>query len=179
MKIGLIRHFKVNHPFPNKKFLAKSDVINWFKEYDYSGNLHYKAVDLNKINWQHCYSSPMMRATKTANHVFGGPIVEVMELRELDILHQLSDRLRLPFLVWGIIVRLKSFSSNNDTDQFRNGIIAFVDKVISNSEREVLIVSHWFVMRVIRQELIKRGFVGDHFKSNEYGTLYIFESADK
>ena len=81
-------------------------------------------------------------------------------------------------MLWGLIIRMKSFSSNNDTDKFRNEIIAFVDKITSNDKIDTLIVSHWFVMRVIRQEPIKRGFVGDNIKSNEYGTLYIFEETD-
>ena len=58
-------------------------------------------------------------------------------------------------------------------------ISACNDKVIENKEGDILIVSHWFVMRIIRQELIKRGFVGGNFKSNEYGALYVFKRGDK
>lgn len=179
MKIGLVRHFKVNHPFPDKIFLSKSEVIKWFAEYDKTENIHHKNVDLCNIDWKRCYSSTMIRAINTANHIYSGEIVKITELQELDIIHRLSDRIKLPFILWGLIVRIKSFSSNNDTDKFKNEIIAFVDKVIANDNSDILIVSHWFVMRVIRQELIKRGFVGDKFKSNEYGTLYVYESADK
>lgn len=179
MKIGLIRHFRVNHPFPDKVLLSKSEVIQWFEEYDRTENIQYNNVDLDNINWKICYSSTMIRAVKTANHIYSGEIVKIAELRELDILHRLSDRIKLPFMIWGLIVRVKSFSLNNDIDKFKNGIIAFLDKLIVNNESEVLIVSHWFVMKIIRQELIKRGFNGENFKSNEYGTLYVFESADK
>ena len=44
MRIGLVRHFKVNHPYPEKRILTKSDVINWFADYDSTENLHYKTV---------------------------------------------------------------------------------------------------------------------------------------
>ena len=175
MKIGLVRHFKVNQPFPEKKLLSKSDVIKWFAEYDNTANIEYKKVDLSDINWKHCYSSPMIRAVNTANHIYNGQISEIKELKELDILHQLSDRLKLPFIIWGIIVRIKSFSSNKDTSEFKNKIVAFIDDVIANNESDVLIVSHWFVMRVIQKELIKKGLYGDNFKSNDYGTLYVYE----
>ncbi|WP_028979352.1 histidine phosphatase family protein [Sporocytophaga myxococcoides] len=175
MRIGLVRHFKVNQPFPNKFLLSKGEVIKWFAEYDNTKNIEYKNVDLSQINWQHCYSSPMIRAVGTANHIYNGPISEITELKELDILHLLSDKLKLPFIIWAIIVRIKSFSSNKDTNEFKSRIVDFLDNVIANNESNVLIVSHWFVMRVIRKELIKRGLSGDNFKSKEYGTLYVYE----
>ena len=179
MKIGLVRHFKVHHPFPERKLLSKAEVIEWFIGYDNTETIEYNNVDLSPGDWHHCYSSPMIRAVNTAHHIYDGPIKEVAALKELDILHRLPGKIRLPFLLWGLIVRIKSFSSNKDTDTFKNEIIAFVDKVMEDDESDVLIVSHWFVMRVIRQELIKRGFVGGNFKSNEYGALYVFEGGDE
>jgi hypothetical protein len=79
MKIGLVRHLKVNHPFPKKIFVSKLEVVK------------------------------------------------------------------------------KQLTANNESD--------------------VLIVSHWFVMRVMRQELIKNGFVGDDIKSDEYGVLCVYEKS--
>lgn len=179
MKIGLVRHFKVNHPFPDKLFLSKSEVIKWFAEYDKTENIQYKNVDLNGIDWKRCYSSTMIRAVNTAKHIYSGEIVKITELQELDILHTLSDRIKLPFILWGLIVRINSISANNETNIFKNEIIEFLDKILVDDKSDVLIVSHWFVMRVIRQELMKRGFVGDNFKSNEYGVLYVYEGVDK
>lgn len=175
MKIGLVRHFKVNHPFPNKLWLSKSGVINWFEAYDKTEDIQYKDVDLHGIQWKRCYSSTMSRAVNTAKHIYRGEVVRIEALQELSILHRLSEKLILPFIIWGLVVRIKSFSSNKDTNAFENNIIAFVDKLIAGNERDVLIVSHWFVMRVIRRVLIKRGFAGKNFKSNEYGTLYVYE----
>ena len=179
MKIGLVRHFRVNHPFPDKALVSKSEVIQWFEEYDRTENIQYKNVDLKGIMWKRCYSSTMIRSVETANHIYIGEIVKISELRELDILHRLPDKIKLPFIIWGLIVRVKSFSLNNDIIKFKNGIIIFLDKIIANNESNVLIVSHWFVMRIIRKELKKRGFIGENFKSNEYATLYVFESEDK
>ncbi len=175
MRIGLVRHFKVNHPFPKRKLLSKADVINWFTDYDNTENLQYADVDLHNIHWQRCYSSTLIRTVNTATHIYKGEITPVADLGELNILHRLRGRIKLPFLVWGTIVRLQSFSSNNDTKRFKNGISAFVDHLISNNESDTLIVSHWFVMRELRKELIKRGLSGNNFKSNEYGTLYVFQ----
>ena len=176
MRIGLVRHFKVDHPFPNKKLLSKAEVIKWFEEYDNTENIQYKTVDLQDIDWKRCYSSTMVRSVNTAKHIYSEEIVKVPELSELDILHRLSNKIKLPFLIWGLIVRIKSFSSNKNTDQFKRGIAAFIDNLLTGEQEDALIVSHWFVMRVIRHELIRRGLVGDKFRSNEYGTLYVFES---
>jgi len=177
MRIGLVRHFKVNHPYPEKRILTKSDVINWFADYDSTENLQYKTVDLNGIDWERCYSSTLIRTINTAKHIYSGEIISVPQLQELSILNSLSNKIKLPFLIWGLIVRIKSFSSNKDVEAFEKGIIAFVDKLIADNKTNTLIVSHWFVMRVLRKELIKRGFVGDKFKSNEYGTLYVYQSS--
>jgi hypothetical protein len=84
MRIGLVRHFKVNHPFPERRLLTKSDVIKWFADYDNTLDLEYKKVDLSDIRWKHCYSSPMLRTVNTANHIFDGQITEIPALKELD-----------------------------------------------------------------------------------------------
>jgi hypothetical protein len=178
MKIGLVRHFKVNHPFPEKSLLSKSEVIAWFEKYDNDGNIEFKKVDLGNINWERCYSSSMVRAVHTSKYIYNGEIIEVTGLKELDILHRLSGRVKLPFLLWAIIVRLKSFSSNKDTNEFKNKIVAFVDEIMANNESNILIVSHWFVMRILRKELMKRGMTGDDFKPNDYGMLYIYENTN-
>ncbi len=178
MKIGLVRHFKVNHPLPEKKLLSKQQVIDWFAGYDRTEDLGYKAVDLGDHQWKRCYSSTMTRAIHTAGHIYQGKITQIPELCELDILHRLSGRFRLPLLVWAVIVRIKSFSKNSDTDSFNAGITKFLDGLVTSGQTDTLIVSHWFVMRVLRKELLRRGFSGKRFKSGEYGTLYVFEKEE-
>lgn len=175
MKIGLVRHFKVNHPFPEKVLLSKAELIKWFEDYDSTENIQYAPVDLAREEWKRCYSSTLSRTVNTARHIYDGEVVRMPQLQELNILHSLSNKIKFPFLIWGIIIRIKSFSSNKDMDAFKNGIVEFLDGIIANNESETLIVSHWFVMRVLRRELIKRGFRGDKFKSGEYGKLYVFE----
>src|SRR5688500_19725168 len=76
MKIGLIRHFKVKHPFPKKILVSAADAINWFEEYEVA-ELEIINVDLGSIEWQMCYTSPLKRATRTASHIFPGDIVIV------------------------------------------------------------------------------------------------------
>ncbi len=177
MKIGLVRHFHVRKPQPEKKLLSREDVVQWFAEYDRTEDLEYKHVDLAGIPWHHCYASPMSRAVSTAQHIYTGPISEITALQELNILHQLPDRIRLPFLLWSMLVHVKSFFSNPDIDAFRNDIIAFLDTVTARRDGNILIVSHWFVIRFMQQELCKREFTGSKARSIDNGTLYLFERA--
>ena len=176
MRIGLVRHFRVKHPFPSKIFLRKDEVIKWFAGYDTTTDLDYKSVELLAIQWEQCYSSPMPRAKLTASYIYKGVIVEQPELKELDILHRLPDWIVLPFVLWAIVVRIQSKYPSRDTKVFKANILSFIDRVIATGKTDVLIVSHWFVMRVIRKELIKRGWSGDRFKSNVYGELCVFTS---
>ena len=175
MKIGLVRHFKVNHPFPDKFLMSRQDVIKWFEDYDQSQNFLLKDVDLGDVAWTKCYASTMLRAIHTAKHIYPGNIEQVDQLKEFDILHTLPGKVRLPFLVWGTIVRIKSMSRRKETERFANDIETFVDSLLEMEHQNILIVSHWFVMRIIRNQLIRRGFQGPGFKSNDYGKLYLFE----
>jgi broad specificity phosphatase PhoE len=176
VRLGLIRHFKVHHSFPSKLLLNRQDVIAWFEAYDSSLHLETRDVHLENIAWQQCYTSTMPRARQTARSIFKGEIIETDGLRELDILHTLPGGIRLPFLVWGAIVRIKSLRKSKDTAQFNQRISRFLDQILSSGKQDVLIVSHWFVMRTLRKELLKRGLRGQRFRYNEYATLYIFGS---
>lgn len=174
MRIGLVRHFKVKQAYPGKFLLTKSEVIKWFDGYE-SAEVESKEVDLYGINWKHCYASPLNRAVKTAGRIYDGETIQISELKELDILHLLTNRIRLPFMIWGILVRIKSLKSNTETNEFKNKIAAFVDELVLKNDTDILIVSHWFVMQVLQKELIKKGFKGNNFRSPDYGTVYIFE----
>lgn len=175
MKVGLVRHFKVNKSFPERILLSKSELVKWFEEYDNTIDINYKNVELAEINWQHCYSSPMIRAKNTAKYIYKGQIREVIELKELDLLPQLSERLKLPFMVWGFVLSIMPLLPNNEVDKFKRGISDFLDNLIVKNGHDVLIVSHWFVMKVIRKELIKRGLSGANFSYNDFGNLSIYE----
>ena len=176
MKIGLIRHFKVKQPFPKKLFLTKSEVINWFEEYEVA-ELEYQKIDLQSIEWKICYSSSLNRAVKTANYIYDGKIILVKDLEELNILHLLPNKLKLPFLIWAVLVRVKSLSNNSDVRLFREKIIEFLSQVLKEN-KNVLIISHWFVMKILEDELNKQKINGEKIKSPKYGKIYIFENSN-
>ncbi len=174
MKIGLVRHFKVKQAYPGKVWLTKPEVIKWFDDYDLA-EVECREANFLEAGWKVCYTSPLKRAVKTAGRIYHGPTEKVDALKELDVLYLLPAGIKLPFLVWGLLVRIKFLASNKDTHEFRLGIKLFLDNLVLENEAEVLIVSHWFVMKILQEELVKRGFAGHNFRSPGYGTLYVFE----
>jgi broad specificity phosphatase PhoE len=174
MKIGLVRHHKVTLPYPSKPLLSKTDVVRWFDEYE-SATLESKTVDLCHIDWNCCYSSVSPRAVTTAREIFDGEIIALHELKELNILHLLPGRIKLPFLMWALVIRIQSMLFSKDVSAFRERIRNVVNEIIARNEGNVLIVSHWFVMKIIQAELQKNGLTGPVFKSPEHGKIYVFE----
>ena len=174
MKIGLVRHFKVKHSFPDKFLLSADEVIQWFDAYE-AASLEISAVELRNVSWEKCYASPLNRAIQTANYIFKGDITISPSLTELPADPFLYKKIKLPFLLWGLIVRVRSAFSGDETEAFKHRINNFLDEILAGKEQNVLIVSHVFVMQHLQQELIRRGFKGEKFKRPYYGRLYIFE----
>ncbi len=174
MKIGLVRHYKVKHPFIKKFVISAEELAKWFEEYD-AADIEYGHVELGDIEWNICYTSPLGRAVKTANHIFKSEITTTEDLKEYAALPKLNRRIKLPMLVWAILVRAKFFYSKRHANEFKSRILNFLDVIQFGKEENVLIVSHVFVMNVIQRELRNRGFVGNKFSLPEYGKVYIFE----
>ncbi len=177
MKIGLIRHFKVKHKYPENVLVSLDDVMLWFEGYE-TAEIDQAHVDLHGIEFKRCFTSSAERAIKTAGIIFKGEKTILHELRELDVLPLLNNKGRMPFLMWAILVRIKASSSNRITDEFRNKISAFLDELLSKNTDDVLIVSHGFVMMYIQKELKRRGFEGIGFRVPKNGKLYVFEKED-
>ena len=176
MKIGLVRHFKVKQPFPSKFLVSYNELVKWFDDYE-SGEIEYQPVDKLDANWTKCYASSSERATKTARHIFGDDIILIDSLRELSVLPLMNKKLRLPVLLWGILIRRKSVSRNSLTELFKNKITIFVDELVKGNDKAVLIVSHGLVMIYLQKELIARGFIGTPFRDPDNGKVYVYDRA--
>ncbi|SFG71955.1 hypothetical protein SAMN04487776_10388 [Priestia megaterium] len=62
-----------------------------------------------------------------------------------------------------------------DMAETKRKAAAVLDRAISESEDDLLIVSHGGIMKFMRKELIKRGFKGPRFDIAVNGKLYLFE----
>ena len=174
MKIGLVRHFKVKQKIP-KGFLIKYEaVLDWYQQYD-NADIAYNTVDLRGINWQICYASPMSRAHKTAQHIYKDEIQLHDDLREVSVLSLMNKNRSLPLIIWAILIKRKTLSVNSITETVKEKLVDFIDNILLKEEKEILIVSHGFIMMLLQKELMARGFNGEKFNNPSNGKLYIFE----
>ena len=173
MRIGLLRHFKVN--CPHKRMMTSKEFREWSECYETSKVIK-KQVEMYGIEWDICYVSDLPRAITTAKEVYSGNLIIDKLLREVDnapFIH--SERLRLPFEVWHICGRLawyfKSKSQPESVIGTRKRINAFLDR-IDWSKENILIVFHGFMLFNFQRELRKRGFTGEKVKIVKNGVLY-------
>lgn len=180
MRIGLLRHFKVN--CPHKKMMTSKEFREWSEKYEVSKVIK-RPVEMYGIEWDCCYVSDLPRAITTAKEVYSGNIVIDKLLREVDnapFIH--TDRLKLPFEVWHICGRLawyfKSKSQPESIIGTKKRIAKFLDK-IDWTQENVLIVFHGFMLYNFQKELRRRGFKGEKLKVVKNGVLYEYVRDDE
>lgn len=175
MKIGLVRHFRVKQDYP-KRLVSAEEVMKWFNEYE-NAEVEDGETDLLGIEWQSCFTSNLHRAALTADKIFKGSIVRTEQLREVPN-PILSSKLRLPFILWAVYIRLSWITDPKirvQRKQAESNLKQFLDEVVHRQE-DVLIVSHGAVMMLISKILKKRGFHGPKLGNPQNGKLYIFEN---
>ena len=177
MKVGLVRHFKVKMKLP-KGLVGPDEFMSWFDAYD-AAEIETGTVDLGGVAWQRCYASDLPRAVQTAEAIYRGEIKTSTALRELRAYPFFQRNIRLPFIVWGILVRIawaidhKSQLESQADIEKRLGTA--LDEILQESGDDVLIVSHGACMMTLRKELLKRGFTGPKFSTPDNGKLYLYE----
>lgn len=176
MKIGLVRHFKVDCSYP--KVMNSHSYNKWAENYDIADVIANK-VDLHNIDWQKCYASDLPRAIKTAQSIYKGNITKLNSLREVPMSSFTDRSLKLPCTIWSIASRLAWLRSHKSQPEFKHETLRRVKdsfKVITESNNEnTLVVSHGFFLYFFQKELFKNGFRGKKFYKLKNGTLYVFE----
>ena len=177
MKIGLVRHYAVKQPF--LKGLAKqSEVLDWFKEYDNSRDLDIVPVEITG-DWEVCYSSMLPRAIITAEILYNNNIKKIKAFNEPGISPIFTKNVCLPFLIWGMLFRTAILT--NHKSQLENKKVLEqrvqieLDRILTNGNKKILIVSHAIIMGIIASYLFKQNFVGPSIRSAVHAKLYTFE----
>lgn len=176
MKIGLIRHFKVNNTQP--KFMSSKDFAEWVNLYD-NADVIKNEIDIKKEEWNKCFTSDLPRAIKTAETLYKGKIIKTDQLREVPLSPIFNTNIKLHYLFWNIGGRIawlfshKSQSEGKKETQKR--IKKFLDRMENEGVSNNLIICHGFLMHWFQRELIKRGFRGHVSKNIKNGKLYLFE----
>jgi broad specificity phosphatase PhoE len=181
MKIGLIRHFKVNY---HKNFFMTSKEFKEWEEIYNTSDVIRKDVELMGVNWDKCYSSTLIRAITTAQHVYKEDIAKNDLIRETIIDPIFKTDLKLPYWFWAVSGRIAWFF--NHKSQQENKTITkdkakqFIDLLLDEAKKEgtenILIVTHGFFMYSLQKELKKRGFTGKLIYSPKNGILYLYKT---
>jgi hypothetical protein len=176
MKIGLLRHFPVDHLFL-KGFVKQSQVLQWFEKYNEAAVRHME-VEFD-TTWQVCYSSLLPRARQTAASIFQGDVICTELLNEPSPDPLFKRDVSLPFLLWALLIRLAILSNHASQSQRKEVIESRVRKLIPellcHGDANVLIVSHAFVIEILSDLLLKEGFSGRRINRPKHGLLYTFE----
>ena len=179
MKIGLVRHFKVD--CPHKFWMTSEDFREWSEKYEHAGVIKNR-VDMYGVQWDICYSSDLERAVKTAKEVYSGNIYLDQLLREVDnapFIH--TEQIRLPFPIWHFCGRLAWFFRSKSQPEGIHDTRRRVRRFFSHmdwSKDNILIISHGFLIFNFVFELFRLGFVGKEVHRVRNGLLYIYEIPD-
>jgi broad specificity phosphatase PhoE len=177
MNIGLVRHFKVDCYIKN--FMTSDNFRQWVKDYDNSDIIENK-YEIGNIIWDNCFSSDLSRAVKTSTSIFKGEIIKTHLLREVPISPIFNTNIKLPYIFWCICGRLawlfqnKSQIENKKETQKR--VNDFLDSINDESNNNILIICHGFLMNTLQKELKRRGVNGQHIKRPKHGTLYLYKN---
>jgi len=180
MRIGLIRHFKVN--YHKNFFMTSKQFKKWEENYNKSDVIK-KDVELMGIKWDKCYSSTLIRAIITAQNVYKEDIVKNDLIRETIIDPIFKSNFKLPYWFWAVSGRLAWYFNHKSQEEnktiTKDKASKFVDVLQNESKKEgtenILIVTHGFFMYSLQKELKKRGFIGKLITSPKNGILYLYK----
>ena len=176
MKIGIVRHFKVD--YKAKTFMNSEDFIDYVNGYNNASVIE-NEVNLTKGMWNKCYCSDMPRAIKTAESIYDGEIIKSELLREVNMYPRRETKIRIPTLIWSITSRIawkyNKESQKEGIDKTKERAKAFVQSLDLSSNDNILLVTHGFFSITLIGELRKLGFNGRIPKNMKNGYLYILE----
>ncbi|QKS48459.1 histidine phosphatase family protein (plasmid) [Paenibacillus cellulosilyticus] len=162
--IGLVHHYPVSPPSRPSRCDAEQ-YARWCDHYNSADVRLPEVPPFPMADWDICLSSDMRRAAHTIRHLWGegNPIVYSSALREVEIAPFCQTKLKLPHQIWSAIGRAAWYTSHRSQpetlQQTRARAAAIVDHLHAfGSDQRVLIVSHGLFLRVLRQELRKRGY---------------------
>lgn len=176
MRIGLVRHFKVNYPY--LKFVTSSQFKKWIKQ-PHIEEFKKIYISLGEIKWQKCYSSDLPRAIKTAETIYKGEIIKTKLLREVPVSPIIKTNLKIPYALWAFLGRVAWLglhkSQIEKRTETKKRAMDFIESILDYNESNILIVSHGFMMFYLQKALLKNEFRGKKFVNAKHGTIYIYE----
>lgn len=175
MRIGLLRHFRVDMPLP-RGLRTAGELHAWLSRYDDAEPV-VGPFDLGGIEWPVCLSSDLPRARVTAAAVFAGDIEHTPLLREPQFAPFATGGLRLPVFAWKFVMRWCWLTGHRSQravrDDFRRRIDAVADRLVAEP-RDMLVVGHAGMMAYLGRELRRRGFAGPRLRTAAHAKVYVY-----
>lgn len=177
MKVGLVRHFEISMP-TKKAFMSSEEFADWVRQYELSGIKTANGIT-SLSGWPNCYCSSSERTVHTANLLYDGLITHTDLIKEVPIAPVFQTTMKLPMPFWFAVGRLAWKSSHKSQPETLSAtshrVKYFISQLLSSKDSDVLVVSHGFIMKLIRKELLANGFRGDKFIWAKHGKLYVYE----
>lgn len=176
MKIGLVRHFRVN--LKKNRFMTSKEYNEYVRKYDISDVIPNEVV-IDK-EWDKCYCSSMSRAITTAKTVYHGEIIITDKLVEIPSTAWRNTNIRLPYHLWVVLSRVAWFRNHMSQPEGRRVTLKraseILDTILQEKDKNILIVSHAGTLYEIQKMLIRKDFRGDYFLKAGNGKLYAFQN---
>ena len=180
MKIGIIRHAKVNYRNP---FFSTGELFNKGRiDYD-SAAVAEAALKIRQEDFPVCYVSSKQRALDTAKAIYPGKIEVTDELVEIPTTALFLLKKNLPSSLRSVIGRIAWFINYSKMPETRKQsnerARKFLTTLLKETHQDVLLITHGFFMQSLRHELRKLGFKGHCPYLPPNAKLYVFEKEVK
>lgn len=176
MKIGLIRHFRVD--IKRRRMMTSKEYNEHVYNYDFAGVIPNEIIIDEE--WDKCYCSTLPRAVATAKNVYKGKIIFTDKLVEIPSAALFNIKLKLPYNLWAIIARFAWIRNHISQPEGRKKTVqrieSIMETILEDTDDNILIVSHAGTLYEIQKILRKKGFRGDRFLKARNGKLYIFRN---
>lgn len=177
MRIGLVRHFKVN--LPRKRFMTSKEFNEHTYNYDKADVIPNELV-IDK-DWDKCYCSTLPRAVTTAQTIYHGEIIQSDKLIEVPVGAPWKVNFKIPYKLWAVLARIAWIRHHVSQPENRNNTLKRLNEILNTIINEnddnsnILIVSHAGALYEIRKMLLQKGFRGDRFITASNGKLYVYK----
>lgn len=177
MKIGIIRHFKVDYS-PWRKIYSADQFSEAMKSYESAPIIPGK-IEIQNSDWEICYCSTIPRAIETAKRIFKGEIIYSDKIIEVPVEPFTNRKIILPSCIWHIGGRIAWYRNHKSQPEKRSETLIrindFLNEISARNFQNVLIVTHAFFIRILVEELEKRGYSGKLDPRPMNGKLYVFK----
>jgi hypothetical protein len=177
MKIGVARHYKI--PYRKWRWINSTGYADFLRWYDGSEGRP-QPRHPSAAMWQQCFSSDLLRAVETAARLTAVPATFMPMLREIPQAPPFDTRLKLPLVVWHVLSRIAWWCNHPSQPEGRREAVRRAARIVDFLRRQpadqpVLIVTHGFLMYVLRRELKRSGFAGWIPTHPKCGEVYMYQ----